>query len=138
MSMSATVVAAVVLAGLAILGYYGWGPLGSRLGVTTSQVQPEAVQSLGQGGDPLVVAVLFPWPGGGYCSGQFTVTATETSRQVQVGEVTSREVRGSSCAGLGTVDGMAAADLALTAPLADREVVRDSDGARLPVLPDTK
>lgn len=77
--------------------------------------------------------MLFPWPGGGYCSGQFTVTATETDQQVRVSEVTRREARASDdCAGLGNVGAMASTDLELTNPLVDREVVRASDGTRLP------
>ena len=82
---------AVVLGGLAIVGYYGRVQLGARLEASISHLQPEAVQGLGQGGDPLVVLVLFRCPDGRYCSGQFTVTASETDQQVRVSDVTSRD-----------------------------------------------
>ena len=107
------------------------GPLGARLEASISHLQPEAVQGLGQGGDPLVVLVLFRCPDGRYCSGQFTATASETDQQVRVSDVTSREFRGVGCAGLRTVNGRATTNLELTKPPADREVVRVSDSTRL-------
>ena len=137
-AVSATLASILIVGGLALAGFKGWGPLGSRLGVMITTVQPEAVMGLGQGGDPLVVMVVFPWPGVGSCSGQFTVTATETDQEVRVSNVTSREAPpGTSCADIGPGEnGKNAVALYLTQPLAGREVVRFSDGARLTMLPD--
>jgi hypothetical protein len=73
------------------------------------------------------------WTNAGYCEGQFTVKATETASQVRVDDVISREHSNSSCAGFGTDDETVWVDLTLAAPLGDRELVRASDGARLPV-----
>ncbi len=129
----AAVVACAVLAGaaLAFAGYHGSGPLASTLGVSVKRVAPEAYAIPGEGADPLVIAVLFHWPEDGFCSGQFSVSATETDDEVRVSDVTSREYRGGSCAGLGTVNGMAGAELALAEPLGTRKLVRASDGTVL-------
>jgi hypothetical protein len=78
-----------------------------------------------------MVGVL--WSKDGYCSGQFTVDGTETATEIRVGTVVSREHSGGTCSGLGTMDNMAWAELRLASPLGDRVVVRDSDGARLPL-----
>ena len=130
----AAFVAVPVVLVLVVAGCLGAGPL-SAIGVDERRVEPRSVALLGQGGDPLVVMVRFPWPGDGFCSGQFHVEATESATQVRVGTVVSRVTRwGGTCAGLGTVDGMAAAELRLSTPLGLREVVRARDGARLPVL----
>ena len=130
----AVAVAVPVALVLLVAGCLGAGPL-SVIGVDERRVEPRSVALLGQGGDPLVVMVRFPWPGDGFCSGQFHVDAVETATQVRIGTVVSRVTRwGGSCAGLGTVDGMAAAELRLSAPLGLREVVRARDGDPLPVL----
>jgi hypothetical protein len=73
------------------------------------------------------------WTKEGWCIGQFTVQATETPTEVRVGTVTSREYPDGSCAGVGTADNMAGAELRLASPLGDRIVIRESDGARLPI-----
>jgi hypothetical protein len=100
--------------------------------VTETQLEPQAVRLLGEAGDPLVILIGVTWTREGWCSGQFTVTATETPTEVHVGNVISREREGGFCAGLGTADNMAWATVSLTSPLGDRPVIRDSDGARLP------
>lgn len=123
----------LVAAGLAGAGYLGDGPLPGRLGHERQTLTPVAVAELGEGGDPLVVNVLVPWPKDGWCSGQFTVTATESATEVRVGQVRSDVLRGGGCAGLGTADGRAYAGLQLRQPLGRRLVVRASDGAELPV-----
>ena len=87
----------------------------------------------GEGGDPLVIMIGVKWTKDGWCSGQFTVQATETPTEVHVGHVTSREHSKGMCAGLGTADNTAWAYVQLAAPLGDRVVIRDSDGAPLPV-----
>lgn len=101
--------------------------------VIETQLEPQFVGLPGEGGDPLVIYVVVTWTKEGWCSGQFTVQAIETPTEVRVGKVTSREYPGGSCAGVGTVDNMAGAELRLASPLGDRVVVRDSDGARLPI-----
>src|SRR5262245_20021238 len=103
--------------------------------VTETQLEPQAVLLLGEHGDPLVIMIGVTWTKDGWCSGQFTVTATETATEVHVGTVTSREYKGGACAGLGTLNNMAWADVHLASPLGDRVVIRDSDGAHLPILP---
>ena len=131
------VLGAAVLAAagvLAFAGYEGIGPLVPRLGVIVTQVAPEAVMGLGPAGDPLTVMISFGWPGDGFCSGQFTVSATETDQEVRVSDVTSREYRRGSCAGIGTKDGMAAVGLTLDRPVGDRRVVRARDGMPLAVV----
>ncbi len=101
--------------------------------VIVTQLEPQSVGLSGEGGDPLVIYIVVTWTKEGWCSGQFTVQATESLTEVRVGKVTSREYPGGSCAGVGTVDNMAGASLRLASPLGDRVVVRDSDGARLPI-----
>ncbi len=81
--------------------------------VTVTQLEPQAVGPSGGGGDPLVIWIVVRWTKDGWCSGQFTVQATETPTQVRVGVVTSREHHGGACAGVGTVDNMAGAELRL-------------------------
>lgn len=101
--------------------------------VTVTELEPQQVRLLGEGGDPLVIAIGVHWPKEGYCSGQFTVRASETATEVRVDNVISREHSKGLCDGLGTADQTAWADRTLAAPLGDREVVRASDGARLPI-----
>jgi len=85
------VIIAIAAGGLAVVGRYGRGPLASRLAVTVAEVAPQAFARLGEGGDPLVIAILFPWSGDGFCSGQFSVSAIETPEEVRVSDVISRE-----------------------------------------------
>jgi hypothetical protein len=120
------------LLGFVAAGYGGRGPL-STLGVTVTELQPQAVRLLGEGGDPLVILIGVHWTKDGWCSGQFTVQATEYPTEIRVSNVTSREYHFGDCADLGTAEGMAWADVHLSAPLGERAVVRDSDGTRLPV-----
>lgn len=124
----------LVAAGLAGAGYLGSGPLGGWLGVERRTLDPVAVRQLGEGGDPLGITVLVPWTEEGWCSGQFSVTATETPTEVRLGRVRSEVRRKGWCAGLGTIGDRAFVDLLLRQPLGDRRVVRASDGAELPVL----
>ncbi len=131
------VIAVLVLGGvwLAIAGYYGHGAFAAP-GVVETRHEPEVMRELGEGSDPLVVMVGFAWPEDGYCSGQFRVAAIESSTEVRVGTVISRLLtRDGNCAGLGTSDSQAWAELRLAAPLENRRVVRDSDGAPLPFIP---
>ena len=118
--------------GCVAAGYRGLGPL-STLGVTQSELQPQAVRPPGESGDPLVILIGVRWTKDGWCTGQFTVRATETPTEIRVSNVTSREYHNGICAGLGTADNMAWAEVRLTTPLGNRAVVRDSDGSRLPV-----
>ncbi len=101
--------------------------------MTETQLEPQAARVLGEAGDPLVIMIGVTWTKEGWCSGQFTVQATETPTEIHVGNVTSREDRHGDCAGIGAADNMAWAELRLASPLGDRVVVRDSDGARLPI-----
>jgi len=97
--------------------------------VTERAIRPELV-SLQDGG----TRIGFTWRGGGYCAGQFKVTATETATEVTVGDVISREYSRGACAGLGTTDSIAWVPLTLAGPLGSRSVVRQSDGVALPVV----
>lgn len=134
LAVSVAVAAALGVVALALAGYNGHGPLTARLGVAVTHLQPQSVVLLGEGGDPLTVNVMVTWPQDGYCSGQFTVAATETPTQVRVESVESRVDRGNGmCAGLGTIDGTASVPLQLSAPLGERGVIRASDGAVLHV-----
>jgi hypothetical protein len=118
--------------GAVAAGLRGVGPL-ARLGVTVTRLQPELVSLLAPPGDPLVLLVGVTWTREGYCDGQFNVRVTETASEVTVGTVVSREYPGLMCAGLGTLENLAWADVRLAAPLGDRVVVRDSDGFALPI-----
>ena len=130
----------VVLAAIGVLvlggcllfaGYEGVGPFAA---IGTEEHQPEFVQELGEHGDPLVVLIGFAWAQDGYCPGQFHVSAVESATEVRVGMVTTPSHVTGFCAGVGTLDGRAWADLRLAAPLGDRRVVRDSDGVPLPFV----
>jgi hypothetical protein len=118
--------------GLVAAGFLGFGPV-ARDGVTETQHQPQVVKLLGEGGDPLVVMIGVTWTKDGYCSGQFEVQATETPTEIRVGTVLSREYANGDCAGIGTDDTFAWAELRLTSPLGERAVVRDSDSSLLPI-----
>ena len=132
-SLQAAVAVLVLLVAAAVAGagYLGSGPLGGWLGVERQTLTPYAIQVPGQGVDPRVLVVLVPWTEEGWCSGQFSVTATETATEVRVGQVRSEVRRNGMCAGLGTILDRAPVELQLRAPLADRRVVRASDGAVL-------
>jgi len=99
---------------------------------TEVSIQPRFVSPSHQGNDPLVVGVGFTWTESGYCSGQFNVRATETTTQVRVGAVISRTYSRGACAGLGTDGKLAWTSLTLAAPIGQRSVIRESDGAVLP------
>jgi hypothetical protein len=101
--------------------------------LTELSLQPQAVL-LPEGNDPRDVMVGVHWLEAGWCKGQFSVRATETTTEVRVGTVVSRLYANDVCAGMGTSNNMAWADLTLASPLGSRAVVRNSDGARLPVL----
>jgi hypothetical protein len=125
-------VAVVGIAVLVVLVILNRGPLAFDR-VTETRYEPQAVRLLGEGGDPLVIMVGVTWPKEGYCSGQFSVLATETASEVRIGTVVSRERRGlGGCAGLGTVDGLAWAELRLASALDGRVAIRASDGQVLP------
>jgi hypothetical protein len=130
-------IAVVVTAGacLVFAGWHGNGPFAALKVDEETRHQPEVVLTLGEGGDPLVVMIGFAWFEEGYCSGQFHVSATETPTEVRVGTVIGRILnRYGSCAGLGTSNNRAWAELRLETPLGNRRVVRDSDGAVLPIV----
>lgn len=124
--LAAAIAVLVVAAGA--IGFYQKVQLPGVV-VTERTIRPELV-SLQDGG----TRIGFTWRPGGYCAGQFTVAATETATEVMVGDVISREYSRGACAGLGTTDNIAWVPLALAAPLGSRSVVRQSDGAALPVV----
>jgi hypothetical protein len=102
--------------------------------VRETSLQPQAVRLLGEGGDPLVVLVGVTWTEDGYCPGEFHVHATETTTKVKVGAVIRRTLLfGGTCAGVGTVNRMAWAELTLASPLGTRVAIRNSDGVVLPI-----
>jgi hypothetical protein len=116
-----------------VLALTGRGPFAAEPEELT--LRPLQVRTLGEGGDPLVVSVMFQWPEEGFCSGQFTVTARESKSTVSLSEVKGfRMPPDTPCAGLGTLDGLASAVLTLEAPLGDRAVTRAVDGRSVPVV----
>ena len=101
--------------------------------VTVTQLEPQSFDRPDAAGDPLVMPVYVTWTKEGWCSGQFTVQATETPTEVRVGTVTSVEHSKGGCAGIGTAaDHTATVVVRLAAPLGDRDVIRDSDGVHMP------
>ncbi|GAB1641135.1 hypothetical protein [Krasilnikovia sp. MM14-A1259] len=116
----------------AAAGFRGIGPL-ARLSVTEMRLEPQIVTVMNPPADPLEVLVGVTWREEGYCAGQFEVRATETPTEVRVGTVVSRDDSALSCAGIGTVDNLAWAELQIAAPLGTRAVVRGSDGSVLPI-----
>ena len=122
----------VALVGLATVAYVGYERLQS--GQVSAEIQPEFVTPLGADGSLTNVDVGFPWTGQGYCAGQFQVKATETGAQIRVGAVMSRTYSYGLCAGIGSNGRWATAPLTLHAPIGKRSVVRESDGAALPVF----
>ncbi len=91
----------------------------------------------GDGGDDArMLTVKFPWPHDGFCSGQLTVSVTETLTEVRVGQILSQEPnRGQACGGIGTGGTFAVTTVRLATPLGGRVVVRAGDSQPLPVLP---
>ncbi|WP_147433096.1 hypothetical protein [Catellatospora citrea] len=114
----------------------GLGPFAEDAGVVVTQHQPQEVRV--SEADPEFLAVGVAWSEDGYCSGQFSLPVTETPTEVRLGTVTSRVHPGGACAGLGTSNGMAWETVRLGGPLANRVVVRDIDGARLPVYDESR
>jgi hypothetical protein len=101
---------------------------------TVQSFQPQAVDPLAEGTDPRAVMVGFTWPEAGFCTGQFSVKATETTNQVRIGTVISSLNSNDNCAGIGGAPGETVwVAVTLRAPLGLRAVVRDSDGAVLPL-----
>lgn len=132
--IGAVLCAALALSVLSVLVVLGWqtrGPLAERLGYERAELTPEFVSPITSSGDTRVVMVVFPWAEEGSCSGQFTASATEDATRVVVSQVVSRMARNGICAGLGTSQGHAAAEVTLQAPLGNRTVVREVDGREL-------
>lgn len=123
------ILVALVLFGL---GRLGRGPMSQ---VETTSIEPQRYRLLGEGGDPNVVVLIFPWGEEGFCSGQFRADVTETATEIRVGPVIGRTVHLGACAGLGTDNGMAGVEVFLSAPLGNRRVIRAGDGAELPPDP---
>lgn len=131
---------AVVVLGLPLAlcvgaGRLRLGPYAEDFGVVVTQHEPTHAQVWAA--DPRYLNVGVVWSDDGYCSGQFTVAVTETPDEIRIGTVTSRLRSGGSCAGLGSVGGKAWTSVVLDRPIANRVIVRDADGARLPVYDDT-
>lgn len=96
---------------------------------------PVGARTLGVGGDPNVLMIMFPWHEDGLCSGQFSVSARESEASVVVSQVTGIEWPGDAlCAGLGTDGQVGGVELTLAAPLGQRMVTRAVDGAHVPVM----
>lgn len=131
--LGAAVAATLLFAAALVLGNNGHGPLADWVGVSVVDVEPIAYTTAGDGGDPWGMGVVIPWSEDGYCLGQFRVDVVETDREVRIGTVHSRDKRNAPCAGVGTVDGRAFVAVTLSRPLGDRQVVRESDGAALPL-----
>ncbi len=99
--------------------------------VIETSLQPQAIQF--DTSDPRLVMIGVTWTEGGWCAGQFHVSATETTAEIKVGTVISRDYPNGNCADLGTSNDMAWASLELAAPVGTRIVVRGSDHAVLPL-----
>lgn len=133
-TVAVVVVGVIGLLGLVgvLLGRAGVGPLRDEPAVVS--LAPVGVQLPGEGADPAVVTVVFPWSRDGICVGQVAVTASETTSAVSVEQVTGfAEPQGRDCAGIGTDGRTAAVELRLASPLGDRAVTRRVDGASVPV-----
>lgn len=102
--------------------------------VEEQTIHPMFVTPVGADGSLTNVDVGFPWSEPGYCAGQFHAAAIETETQVRVGDVISSDPSGAACAGLGSNGRWATAGLRLQQPIGHRQVVRESDGAALPVF----
>lgn len=125
--------AAAAVGVLALVSYEAIQREGAQ--VSEEMLEPEAVQLLPQGNDPHVVMIGVTWMQQGWCLGQFHTKSTETTNEVIVGTVSARMDQNGICAGVGTVNNMAWAELHLKAPLGDRRVIRASDHAVLPLIP---
>lgn len=133
MGVAVLVVGGAAVLVLVLLAWWGKGPFAEEPKELT--FTPLEVHTLGEGGDPLVVGVIFPWSHDGYCSGQFTVSASESATGIVVGQVKGFEWSPDTpCPGLGSDGRVASAPLTLQAPLGNRRVTRAVDGAELPVL----
>jgi hypothetical protein len=104
--------------------------------LTDGSLQPQAVLLLPEGNDPRVIEIGVIWTEPGWCIGQFDVKATETATEVRVGPVAGHVNANDMCAGVGTANNMAWAELRLASPLGTRRVTRASDGMALRVLLD--
>ncbi len=102
--------------------------------ISVQSIQPAFVTPIGSDGSLTNVDVGFPWTEQGYCLGQFRAEAKETFGQIRVGAVMSRTNSNENCAGVGSNGKWATAPLSLRAPIGVRQVVRDSNGAPLPVF----
>jgi len=101
-----------------------------RIVITEESIQPEFGSP--QDGAGLMVGIT--WKRSGFCAGQFRVKVTETATEVRVDNVISRTANQGGCADVGTVDNVAWVTVQLAAPVGSRSVVRDSDGAPLPMV----
>jgi hypothetical protein len=79
--------------------------------------------------EPRRLTLVIEWNEAGWCAGQFDVSLDETDEAVIVRSVTTDE-GDEDCAGLGTVNNEAQAEVLLRRPLAGREV-RTKDGTLL-------
>jgi hypothetical protein len=98
--------------------------------LTETTLEPRAVMQ-DPGVDPRLVEVGVTWTQEGWCVGEFHAKSSVSSSEVKVEAVIDRVSAHSNCAGVGTVNQMAWADLQLEAPLGTRPVVR-ADGTTLP------
>ncbi len=95
---------------------------------------PVEAVAVGRTPDPTVVVIFIRWTEPGWCFGEFVAVASETPTQVRLDRVVDRSGGGSvGCAGVGTVNNLASADLRLKTPLGQRSVMRGSDGYLLPI-----
>ena len=109
-------------------------PVGDH--VVQKFLAPQAVMLLPEGNDPRIVDVGVKWTEAGWCLGQFHVQSIkEVANDVWLGQVIDDENPNAVCAGVGTLNNMAWAELKLGAPLGTRRPIRASDGAILPILP---
>jgi hypothetical protein len=118
--------AGLAIAAVAALVYIGV----SNNSVSETVLQPRAVLQ-DAFADPRIVEIGVDWTQEGWCLGEFYVQASETPSEVKVNTVTDRLSANANCAGVGSVNNMAWADLQLAAPLGTRPVVR-RDGTALP------
>ena len=105
----------------------------SAVSISDVTLQALAVWLLPAGNDPKAVWVAVEWNESGWCVGQFRESTKETTTTVVFGPVISHLDPNLACAGVGTANNTAFAELTLREPLGDRTPVRGSDQAVLPV-----
>jgi hypothetical protein len=102
------------------------------LGYDQQWIEPSGVAA-GPNVDPREPLVSFAWTEGEFCTGQFSITVTETNTEVRLGPVHSKRLRNALCPGMSAQGTIAHVTAHLRTPIGSRRVVRASDGVPLVV-----